>query len=205
MVLRIHNVGKWSPLGVGNVLNLKGEQFRKVRVDVNCEQPTAFHIVEGGELGRLTFVGVVTGLETLEFSISGGDQVHLTAASDGEVWYFTNDGDSHANEDLEAVSFTQVMPQRAQRNPEMERMMWRMEQNMNRRLQQQQGEFEAMIAAQAEREAAAPPEQQEPPKEAKPDEVGAAASAGTASKAKSGKAKPAASEPEKAGAADGDA
>lgn len=203
MVLRIHNVGKWSVLEPGHVLNLKGEQLRKVRVDVNCERPTPFHIVEGGELGRITFVGVVTGLETLEFSISGGE-AHLTATSDGEVWYFTNDGDSHSNEDLEPVNFATIIPQRAARNPEMERMMWRIEQNMNLRLQQQQSEFDAIMAQQAQREAAA--QTPEPPKEeAKPDENGAGASAGTASKAKSGKSKPAASEPEAAGAADGDA
>jgi hypothetical protein len=67
----------------------------------------------------------------------------LACTSESEVWYFTNDGDLIAMERPEAVSFTKIASRRA-RNPELERMMWKMEQNMERRLAAQRVEMEAL-------------------------------------------------------------
>jgi len=152
MVVRIHNVGKWQLLPVGEVLRLQGLQRRKVRVEVNCEAPTRFDVIEGD---KGTFLAVVTGYDILEFSISA--QAHVVATSEGEVWYFTNDGDQIGSDMPEAVSFATVM-NRETRNPELELMMWKAEQNMKRRLDMQMAEIEALLAARAAAEVPHNPE-----------------------------------------------
>lgn len=147
MVVRIHNLTKWSPLKPGDVLELKGLASRPVRIEVNTETTTRLDWIEG-EKG--TFLAVVNGYEVVEFV--AGPEGHLVATSEGEVWFFTNDGDQVATARPEAVSFTKIATRRA-RNPELERMMYKMEQNMNRRMAAQQAEIEAMLRAQAEADA----------------------------------------------------
>lgn len=129
MVVRIHNTSKWAVLAPGKVLALSGEQYRKVRVEVNCPAPTRFDVVENDVP---TFLAVVQGHEVLEFS--AGATAYLAPTSDDEVWYFTNDGDSGgAYEDPNAVSFVKMMSGRPTRNPDLERMMFKMEQRMLQR------------------------------------------------------------------------
>lgn len=144
MVVRIHNTDKWAELKPGEVLKLTGDGFRLIRVQVNCSYPTAFHVVEDD---RPVFLAVVQGHETLEFSAgASGEPVHLVATSEGEVWYFTNDGDRDAFHNENAVSFTKIANRRA-RNPELERMMFKMEQNMTRRMALLEAENAAWRAA----------------------------------------------------------
>lgn len=144
MVVRLHNLSKWQKLEPGEGIELLGAHDRKVRVEVNTEAPTRFDVVHGDDDDtQVTFLAVVHGMETLEFYAPGG--TYLAATSDGEVWYFTNEGDQTAT-DREAVSFTRVMNRRA-RNPELERMMFKMEQNMNARLALMADEVAAQVAA----------------------------------------------------------
>lgn len=142
MVVRIHNTGKWSQLEAGKIFKLTGMQRRRVRLEVNCEMPTRFDVVEDDD--RVTFLAVVQGQEALEFS--AGPNAHVAALSEGEVWFFTNDGDQVAIERPEAVSFTTIAGRRT-RNPEMERMMFKMEQNMTRRMTALALELAEMAAA----------------------------------------------------------
>lgn len=141
MVVRIHNTGKWSQLKAGDILELTAMQRRKVVLHVNCPAPTRFDVIEGE---KATFLAVVQGLEVLEFS--AGPEAHVVATSEDEVWFFTNDGDQHASERPEAVSFTKIASRRT-RNPELEHMMFKMEQNMSRRLTALAAEMAEMAAA----------------------------------------------------------
>lgn len=150
MVVRIHNVGKWAVLKAGDMLELNGVEGRRIRVEFNCPAPTRIDAIEGD---KATFLAVVQGHEVVEFV--AGAQVHLVATSEDEVWYFTNDGQEVAAVRPEAVSFTKIASRRA-RNPELERMMFKMEQNMQRRMDAQFAELEAMREAMAEREGADP-------------------------------------------------
>jgi len=143
MVVRIHNVSKWVKVPEGKVIELVGDRDRKVRIEVNCPEPTRFDVVEGD---FLTFLAVVQGYEVLEFV--AGAQAHVVPTTEGEVWYFTNDGDQIAEERDDLVSFTKIASRRA-RNPELELMMFKMNQNMERRMAQQAAEMAAMLAAQA--------------------------------------------------------
>lgn len=140
MVVRIQNIGKWAALAPGDILPLLGEGLRKVRLEVNCPAPTRFDVVENinGE-NKLTFLAVVVGHETLEFSVTGAE-AHIAPTSDSEVWFFTNDGDDVSFEVPGAVSFTKVMNRRT-RNPAQEMMMFKMEQNMLRRMELQAAEI----------------------------------------------------------------
>lgn len=147
MVVRIHNIGKWSALKPGQILQLAGEHARKIRLEVNCVAPTRVDVIEGG---KPTFLAVVQGYEVIEF-VAGGE-AHVAFTSDDETWYFTNDGDQIAAERPEAVSFTTIANRRA-RNPELERMMFKMEQNINRRLNHLAAENEELRKA---RDAATP-------------------------------------------------
>ena len=148
MVIKIHNVTKWSELKPGEALTLRGQegQPRKVRVELNCVAPTRVDLVEGD--GSVWFLGTVEGFEVVEFSTEAAE-AQLVPTSEGEVWFFTNDGDQIAvDRSMEAESFTKVM-QRRVRNPQLEAIEWKMRQNMERRFAQQAAELEALRAAQA--------------------------------------------------------
>lgn len=129
MVLRIQNIGKWSVLNPGETLTLPGDFLRRIRLEVNCPAPTRFDVVDDN--GVLTFVGVVQGLETIEFIAGYG--VSVTATSDDEVWYTTVDGETIATEWFDQKSWAGV-ENRRERNPQLEAMMQRAETNMVARL-----------------------------------------------------------------------
>lgn len=147
MVVRIHNVSKWAILRPGDMLELKGAEARKVRVELNSPAPTRLDLVIDD---KATFLTVFEGHQVVEFTAP--PESYLVATSEDEVWFFTNDGDEVATARPEAVSFTKIANRRA-RNPELERMMFKMEQNMNRRLDALAAEQAAALAA---REAAIP-------------------------------------------------
>lgn len=146
MVVRIHNLGKWSRLDAAQamVLELPHHDGRKVRLSVNCEHDAAFTVVEIDKEGSpATFLGHAKGLEDFEFYVKG--TVQVVATSEGDVWYFTNDGaDPGAVLNVEAVSFTKIANRRA-RNPELEAVMWKAEVNMNRRMARLEAEAMARI------------------------------------------------------------
>lgn len=192
MVVRIHNISKWRCLVPGTALNLGGDSARKFRFEVNCVAPTRFDLLDAD--GARTFLAVVQGLEVLEFSTGAG--ASLIPTTEEEVWYFTNDGDEIATgASAEAVPFTRIM-QRKARNRELEFMMMKAEQRMNRRLNEQAGEIAAMRENMRERGI-------DPDTGEVIDEVGDDAGAGTTSPPEGGEVKPPAVEPKETGATDG--
>lgn len=147
MVVRLHNVNKWQRLSPGEVLSLPGplDQPRKVRLEVNCVEPTRFDVVSGpAGAEEHFFLAVVTGYQVLEFSVPG--DVKVVPTTDGEVWFFTNDGDSIASKNVQAVPFTKIASRRT-RNPDLELMMFKMEQNQKRREAALRAEMQALMAA----------------------------------------------------------
>lgn len=148
MVVRVHNIGKWSVLKPGEALKLEGLQRRKIRIDLNCPAPSHVEVVEWdgpdpGEGATGTFVAVVQGLETVEFY--AGPNVRVLCTSEDDVWFHTNDGELIASE-FDAKSFTKLATRKA-RNPELELMMFKLEQNMMRRVDAVQSAIAAMEAA----------------------------------------------------------
>lgn len=197
MVVRLHNVSKWSCLMAGHVLDFPGTEHRLIRVEVNCPEPTRFDLVD--EKGNASFLAVVQGLEVLEFAAGG--VMALAPTTDGEVWYYTAEGPTDATESIEA-SYLTIM-QRRERNPALERFMWKQGQNMRRREAQLADEVAAFQAFRVQQAAAAGAD--EDGVFSNESEAGRSVGAGVAAPGtqSSAKAVAAASDAEAAGAANG--
>lgn len=191
MVVRMHNLSKWSRLEPGHALELKGDTLRKIRLEVNCDQPTSFYVGEGA---GAVLLGVVQGLELFEFSAEG--DVLVVPTTEGDVFYYTVDGGVDATDSLER-SFT-TLANRRTRNPQLELILWKQEQNMRRRELAIAEEVAAMRAMVAERQGA--DAETGEVKDEQPA-VGAGDGAGGASGA--AEASGGAAAPEKVGASDG--
>lgn len=151
--IRIHNVDKWAKYNPTEGLSFIGFANRKIEIDLNAEGPASVVLV--GDTGN-TFLATIDGLARLEF-IATEPVVDLMITSESEVWYFTNEGGEAAVSRPDAVSFTRMMTRR-ERNPQLERMMYEMRRNEQRReelLQAQAAEFAAWQAARAAEQAAA--------------------------------------------------
>lgn len=148
MVVRIHNLGKWKSLAIGSILHLDGMADRRIRLDVNCVAPTRFDVVD--DTGVLTFVGVVQGLETLEFHAQG-ELIQVHATSQDEVFYYTADGESVAVEYPDEESLT-TPENRRERNPAVEAFMQKAEANIMRRVALGLAEIEMRRARELEAE-----------------------------------------------------
>lgn len=141
MVIRLHNVSRWAQLEPGNVFPIYGEQSRNVRFELNCETDTRLDIVRD-EVP--TFLATIRGREDIEFAAEG--ECYLVATSEGEVWYHTDEGDRIDFENPMSVSFTKIANRKA-RNPALEMMMFKTEQNMKRRLAALEDEAMSRIEA----------------------------------------------------------
>ena len=137
MVVRLHNISKWAPLKAGRLLELPGSQPRLIRLEVNCEAPARFDLV-GADGKSVAFLAVVTGHEVIEFSAEA--TVRVGATSEGEVWFFTNDGED-VTVRTDGPTFTSVMARRA-RNPDLERVMRRAREREGRLLESMRREFD---------------------------------------------------------------
>lgn len=150
MVVRIHNTSKWSLVKAGGVLELLGQGQRNVRLEVNCPAPTRLDLVYAGD--KTVFLAVAEGHEVIEFVAE--DDCYIMPTTDDDFWFFTNDGDQIAVENPHEVPFTKIADRRA-RNPELERMMFKMEQNVMRRLEAAAAERQALNDWNAQRDAEA--------------------------------------------------
>lgn len=144
MVVRIHNLTKWSVIQPGEALDLPGEELRNVVLDLRVTERTRVDVVADGGVWFLAVIEPADGVQRLEFGVTG--KVELAFSTDGEVWFFTDDGDSIAYENPEAVSFTKIANRRS-RNPQLEMMMFKQEQNARRREELLMAEIAAMRAA----------------------------------------------------------
>lgn len=145
MVKRIHNVDKWALYKPTDFLSFEGMPGRRIEIDFNTEAKARVHLV--GETGN-TFLAVIDGMERLEF-VTSEAIVDLAITSEGEVWYFSNEGQEAAVSRPDAISYVKMMTRRV-RNPELERMMFDMRQNEMRReeiLRSQTAQFAAWQAA----------------------------------------------------------
>ena len=142
MVVRLFNPSRWALLSGAFVV--LGSEPHRVVVDVNAETDARFDVVTAD--GQAIFLATVKGMERLEFTAGPGDQ--LVATSEGEVWYFTDEGDSIAVETF-GESFTRIATRR-ERNPQLEMMEFKMRENERR----MQAKLDAAMAVLAEARAA---------------------------------------------------
>lgn len=143
MALKIGNISRWAKLDPGNVLQFGDEnRSQRLRLEFNTSERTHLVVIDHKERER--FLGVIYGHEQVEFTTEG--PVTILATTEGEVWWYSRDGETDAMELVHEVPFTKVMQRRA-RNPELEMMMFKVNQNMERRMQAMQAEIAARVAA----------------------------------------------------------
>lgn len=136
--MRLHNLSKWAQLPPTDGLRLGASDTRQVRLDVNTTLPTRIDAVVGGQG---TFLAIVDGYQTLEFTIEGDAELMFSPShEDGEVWYFTNEGGDQPFEVPDVIPFVSIMNRRA-RNHALEEMMFRANQNIERRLAHLDAEY----------------------------------------------------------------
>lgn len=175
MTIRMHNLDKWAQLQAGNVLELVGNDDRRIRLEFNVVERTKIDVIDGN--GVTTFLGMVEGYDVVEFYSTA--TVHVVATpfvDDAEVWYFTNDGEVIASDTPESVSFTRIAG-RKERNPELERMMMKLEANMLRRVEAERVALEAERGQLEQLRATVPVIEENADENSAPDAGGSAASA----------------------------
>lgn len=173
MAIKIGNLSRWARLEPGQVLTF-GQENRQQRIRVEFNVSDETHITAIDHKGHERFVAVIQGHETIEFTTEG--DVVLVPTTEGEIWWYTRDGDTDAMELVHEVPFTRVMQRRA-RNPELELMMFKMNQNIERRIA---AEVQSHIQAQAAMAAKFDPETGEVDEEQVNDQDGADDPAGDA-------------------------
>lgn len=132
-MLRLHNIGKWTQAAAGAFLHFPGVDGRRIDLDLNTEAPTRVDVIyTEGEDEVTRFLAAVNGRETVQFTVEQGD-VYLSFSSDGEVWFYTPDGENTAIERIDAVSFTRMMERQPERNHDLELIMYKARQNEQRR------------------------------------------------------------------------
>lgn len=142
MTVKLHSLSRWLPLNSGDAIVFEkssGTGERRVRLHLNLARQTTF-FVEDKDGARL-LATLPAGLETVEFSAAGKVAVF---AEDGaaEVHYQTSEYEPTHVRVVDPVIFTKIANRR-HRNPELEEMMFRMNQNLERRLAIQAAEIEA--------------------------------------------------------------
>lgn len=127
------DLAKWAQVPAEAGIRFLTTDPRQVRLEVLSEGPTALFVEPTVSTGKAPkyFIGVFVGYDVVKFQIDG--PFRLTASGPGcKVWTpeIENAG---AREIPEAVSFTTMMTRR-ERNPQLELMMHKMSQNMERRI-----------------------------------------------------------------------
>ena len=144
MTIKLNSLDRWNVLEAGHAIlfeNMSNGSERRIRLHLNLSRQTTF-FVENEEGPRFLAVAG-PGLETIEFGMAGRCAV-IAEDGAGEVQYQTAEGEPTFVEIVDPVIFTKIATRRP-RNPELEEIMYRMQINMEHRLAQQAGEFEAAL------------------------------------------------------------
>lgn len=141
MTIRIFKLSKWELLAPGEDLHLLLDNAgRKVVIEFNAEAATRVGWVAQGSQ-KDVLLGIFAGREDVEFRPNGPGVV--TVQSDGEVWFYTNDGDTHvAGDGAEQQPYTKLLEPR-DRSETLERI-----------IEMQNATHNRLMAAQAEERAA---------------------------------------------------
>lgn len=135
---RIFNVENWIVIEPGQVLEYPAEKPRLVRLEVNAAAESQLFMLNAAN--EAFFLALVKGRDTIEFVSSG--KFSLSVAENACSVY-TVDGSNIAHTVEAPQSFTRVV-ERRRRNPELEIIAAQMAANMNRILEQQSSEREAV-------------------------------------------------------------
>lgn len=129
MGIKLKNLDKWRAILDGEVVSLGGGSqldARLIKLEVNAPYETRLYIGTGDDQ---RFLAVVDGYDTVEFYEIGEVDIH----ADGPFHLYTAEFEQLSVEIPDAESFTTIV-ERRHRNPELEYIAGKMQQNMERRL-----------------------------------------------------------------------
>lgn len=138
-VINLKSLSRWKRLGKDEAIMFAGpsDRERRVRLVLNLAETTTFHLQ--GEDGEERFLTVApAGVSTVEFYVAG--KVGLMAEPGKEVWFQSAEHEPTYVEVPDAVSFAKIRERRA-RNPELERVLFEVTRNAERRLAMQAAEL----------------------------------------------------------------
>lgn len=143
MTIKLNSLDRWKTLEANASINFEGAEDaeRRVRLKVNCEEETSFYYEDANGPRFLTGVGM--GVTEIEFGATGKFSVFPHEGA-GVVQYQTAEHEPTFAVIFDPVIFTKIANRR-HRNPEIEQMMFMMNQNIERRLAAQKHEFEAAL------------------------------------------------------------
>lgn len=152
MTLRIFKLSEWQLLNPNQDLDLLLDTpGRKVTIKFNTVLPTriGWHL-DGSESDVL--LGVIEGQDDVEFRPNGSGKV--TVQSDGEVWFYTDDGaQTVAGDGNEQESYRKLLEPR-DRAEVLERIIEKQNATHNRLMAAQAGERSALLQRIAAQDAA---------------------------------------------------
>lgn len=146
-MIKLNTLVDWATLEPGKQIPFRAPAnksgARKVRLNLNCAEPTVLYLQD--EFGVRLLTAVPAGLEVVEFS-HGGDFAIFGEEEHGAVQFLTKEGEPPVMVDVDPQSFTKVL-QRKARNPELEAIRYEMLQGQMRREADMQAGFAAQLEA----------------------------------------------------------
>nr|QJB21439.1 MAG: hypothetical protein [Microvirus sp.] len=139
-MINLEEVSRFVRCPEGQGLELPGER-RRVRLEVNTSAPCQIMLQTGPD--DMRFLVNVNGRETVQFIAPG--PVTLWPDCDGEVWWWTSEMETTATVIEEPEIFTKIA-ERKPRNPELERIAAKMQENADRRMAQLMGQVGNVVA-----------------------------------------------------------
>ncbi|RWP57965.1 hypothetical protein [Mesorhizobium sp.] len=128
MSIKLDNLADWRPLSGSIILGGSDERSRRVRVYLNCMEPTPLFVALDGAPARF-LATMPAGLERLEFVASG--EVEIAADTVDRVVYYQCTEHEKMWFDGDGASFTTIH-ERQPRNEALEWVMFQQEQNQKR-------------------------------------------------------------------------
>lgn len=146
MSMKLRSLSRWKKIPAGQFLELPGKR-RLVQIEVNVERSTRFDVEQGGIPTLLAVVEPWQCPLLIKFAVEG--DCTLVPTTDGEVWYFTDDGMAEAY-NITTQSFTKL-EQRMEMTPELEVTILK----ANLRFEQRKREQAELLLLKQQREEAA--------------------------------------------------
>lgn len=132
---------------------VEGEFPREVRLEINAEEVVRLAVRSASNPNVMRFLTDVRGRDTVVFTADEPCEVWLT--SDGQVWWWSVEFEQ-ASVISDAPTYTKIA-ERRQRNPELERVARKMQENADRRIAALMREMDAKFASmQSEKKADEP-------------------------------------------------
>lgn len=135
----LKELARWVPVSDKGI-KFPVKEPRKIRLEVLAENPAKLYVTDGK--AKPVYIGSFEGYDVVQFNVAGDAKLQADGAG---VMVWSGEFQDQIIEIPEAVSFTRMMTRR-QRNPELEQLQLRMQQNMERRLAQVQRDVTLQVA-----------------------------------------------------------